>query len=270
MILFQTAQVVLWERACAERARLKPSMPDTLLLVAAIGYGVATLAYLGCPALSSPVGGSAPKAVYWCSPPGSAPRGAPVGAHCVGAVAAAAGARRRSRAQWRLAGAAALYPAAAPAVWRPLPAPLHVIRALAGALVIGLLLASVTPFLAPTQPVLTQWAGNLGLVLLSVMGLVLVEQVYRSTRPEDRWAIKFLCLGLGGLFVYDIYLYANAALFNAMDAQVWAARGYVAALVTPLIAISAARNPEWAAPVGLSRSMAFHTASLLGAGFICC
>jgi putative PEP-CTERM system histidine kinase len=103
-------------------------------------------------------------------------------------------------------------------------------------------------------------------VLLTVMGLVLVEQVYRSTRPEDRWAIKFLCLGLGGLFVYDFYLYANAALFNAMDAQVWAARGYVAALVTPLIAVSAARNPEWAAPVGLSRSMAFHTASLLGAG----
>jgi putative PEP-CTERM system histidine kinase len=34
----------------------------------------------------------------------------------------------------------------------------------------------------------------------------------------------------------------------------------------PLIAVSAARNPEWAAPVGLSRSMAFHTASLLGAG----
>ena len=95
---------------------------------------------------------------------------------------------------------------------------------------------------------------------------MLVEQVYRSTRPEDRWAIKFLCLGLGGLFVYDFYLYANAALFTAMDAQVWAARGYVAALVMPLIAVSAARNPEWSAPVGLSRSMAFHTTSLLGAG----
>jgi putative PEP-CTERM system histidine kinase len=98
------------------------------------------------------------------------------------------------------------------------------------------------------------------------MGLVLIEQVYRGARSEDRWAIKFLCLGLGGLFVYDFYLYANAALFNVLDAHVWAARGYVAALVTPLIAVSAARNPEWAAPVGLSRSMAFHTTSLLGAG----
>jgi len=147
-----------------------------------------------------------------------------------------------------------------------LPLPLRFIRTLSGALVIGLLVSSAMPFIAPTQPVLAQWAGNLGLVLLSVMGLVLIEQVYRSTRPEDRWAIKFLCLGLGGLFVYDFYLYANAALFNALDAQVWAARGYVVAMVAPLIAVSAARNPEWAAPVGLSRSMAFHTASLLGAG----
>jgi putative PEP-CTERM system histidine kinase len=147
-----------------------------------------------------------------------------------------------------------------------LPVPLQFIRALAGVLVVGLLVAGITPLLAPAQPLLARWMGNTGLVLLTVIGLVLVEQVYRSTRPEDRWAIKFLCLGLGGLFVYDLYLYANAALFNAMDAQVWAARGYVAALVTPLIAVSAARNPEWSAPVGLSRSMAFHTASLLGAG----
>src|SRR5512143_2451526 len=147
-----------------------------------------------------------------------------------------------------------------------LPAPLRLIRILGILFVGGLLLASLYPFFAPGQPVLARWATSLGLVLLSVMGLVLVEQVYRSTRPTDRWAIKFLCLGLGGLFVYDIYLYANAALFNAMDAQVWAARGYVAAVVTPLIAVSAARNPEWAAPVGLSRSMAFHTASLLGEG----
>ena len=147
-----------------------------------------------------------------------------------------------------------------------LPAPLRLLQFMSVLLVGGLLIASIWPFIAPNQPILARWAGNLGLVLLTVIGLVLVEQVYRSTRLEDRWAIKFLCLALGGLFAYDFYLYANTALFAAMDAQVWAARGYVAALVTPLIAVSAARNPEWAAPVNLSRSMAFHTTSLLGAG----
>lgn len=148
----------------------------------------------------------------------------------------------------------------------PFPLPLRLIQALATALVAGLLLLSVLPSWVPVSRALAHSTAHLFLLMLATIGLVLTEQVYRSTRPEDRWAIKFLCLGLGGLYVYDFYLYANAMLFGGLDLRVWAARGYVAALVTPLIAISAARNPEWSAPVGLSRSMAFHTASLLGAG----
>jgi putative PEP-CTERM system histidine kinase len=148
----------------------------------------------------------------------------------------------------------------------PLPPVLRALR-LASAGLVGLLAAVfVYPLLAPGQPVAARWLVNTGLVTLNVLGLVAVEQVYRSTRVEDRWAIKFLCLALGGLFVFDFYLYANGALFAAIDAEVWSARGYVAALVAPLIAVSAARNPQWASPLGLSRSLAFHTASLLGAG----
>lgn len=144
-----------------------------------------------------------------------------------------------------------------------LPAPLRVLRGLAVLLTGGLVLAGL---LLPDLLDQLEWVSTQGFVVLTVMGLVLVEQVYRGSRQEDRWAIKFLCLGLGALFLYDFYLYAHAALFQALDAQVWAARGYAAALVSPLIAVSAARNPDWAAPVNLSRSMAFHTASLLGAG----
>ncbi|MES2367888.1 MAG: XrtA/PEP-CTERM system histidine kinase PrsK [Pseudomonadota bacterium] len=242
-------------------------MPDTLLLLAAIGYGLAALAYLGLSGLIVASWRRRPQGRQLVLATGlSAIWGAFSALTALGALPPQLGlaAEVARNGAWlalllyilqlRLPSDAAL------------PAPIRLIRILSGTLVGVLLLTSVYPFIAPTQPVLARWAGNLGLVLLTVMGLVLTEQVYRSTRPEDRWAIKFLCLGLGGLFVYDFYLYANAALFNAMDAQVWAARGYVAALVTPLIAVSAARNPEWAAPVGLSRSMAFHTASLLAAG----
>jgi putative PEP-CTERM system histidine kinase len=242
-------------------------MPDTLLLLAALGYGLATLAYLGLSGLI---------VVSW--------QRRPQGRLLVLATGlSAAWAALSTLTVWgsvptRMVLAAEV---ARTGAWlalllyilhlrlpkgTSLPPPLRIIRALNIVLVSALLLVSVMPQIAPIPPEQAKWMGNLGLVLLTVIGLVLVEQIYRSTRPEDRWAIKFLCLGLGGLFAYDFYLYANAALFNAMDAQVWAARGFVAALVTPLIAIAAARNPEWAAPVGLSRSMAFHTASLLGAG----
>ncbi len=242
-------------------------MPDTLLLLAAVGYGLAALAYLG---LSSLIVAS------WRRRPQGRLLVMATGLTTVWATLSALAAWQLLPPRLELAAEVARNGAwlalllyilrLRMPVGAALPSPLRLITALSGILVIGLLLASIYPLIAPTQPVLARWVGNLGLVMMTVIGLVLVEQVYRSTRPEDRWAIKFLCLGLGGLFVYDFYLYANATLFTAMDAQVWAARGYVAALVMPLIAVSAARNPEWAAPVGLSRSMAFHTTSLLGAG----
>jgi len=240
-------------------------MSHTLLLLAAIGYGLAALTYLGLSGLIVASWRRRPQGRLLLLATGlSAIWGALLTLTIWGALPPRLGlaAEVARNGAWL---ALLLYilqlrlPAGA-----ALPAPLRLIRTLAGMLVFGLLLASVYPWIAPGQPI--QTGGNLGLVLLTVMGLVLIEQVYRGARSEDRWAIKFLCLGLGGLFVYDFYLYANAALFNALDAHVWAARGYVAALVTPLIAVSAARNPEWAAPVGLSRSMAFHTTSLLGAG----
>jgi len=105
-----------------------------------------------------------------------------------------------------------------------------------------------------------------GFVLLAVAGLALVEQLFRNTRPEHRWGIKYLCLGVGGLFAFDFFLYSNALLFTRVDAELWAARGAVNALVVPLIAVAAARNPDWSLEVFVSRHVVFHTAALVGAG----
>jgi putative PEP-CTERM system histidine kinase len=242
-------------------------MSDTLILLAVVGYGLAALAYLGLSGLIVASWQRRPQGRLLVLATGlSVVWGALSALTARGAVAAPLGlaAEVARNGSWLALLLFILHLRLAPG--DTLPAPLRMIRLLGGLLVGALLIASVLPVLVPMQHTLPPWAGYVGLVLLAVTGLVLVEQVYRSTRPEDRWAIKFLCLGLGGLFVYDFYLYANAVLFNALDAHVWAARGYAAALVTPLIAVSAARNPEWAAPVSLSRSMAFHTASLLGAG----
>jgi putative PEP-CTERM system histidine kinase len=113
---------------------------------------------------------------------------------------------------------------------------------------------------------LTSYVAVFGHVLLAVAGLVLIEQIYRNTPREQRWGIKFLCIGVGGLFVYDFYLYANGLLFKQLDGAIWAARGLVFAMVVPLLAVSARRNPQWSLDVFVSRHVVFHTAALLGAG----
>ncbi len=103
-------------------------------------------------------------------------------------------------------------------------------------------------------------------LVLSILGLLFIEQIFRGTPVEQRWAIKFLCLGIGGAFAFDFYMYAEALLFHVIDANVWSARGYVNALVVPLLAISAARNPHWAVDIVVSRQLIFHSVTLIGAG----
>lgn len=105
-----------------------------------------------------------------------------------------------------------------------------------------------------------------GHILLALIGMVLIEQLYRNTRQDQRWAIKFICFAIGGMFAYDFYLYSDALLFRQINADLWIARGAITALMVPLIAIAAARNRNWVVDIFISRGVVFYSASLLGAG----
>ncbi len=103
-------------------------------------------------------------------------------------------------------------------------------------------------------------------LMFAVVGMALVEQLFRNTPPEHRWSIKYLCLGLGTLFVFDFYLYTDALLFHRIDLAAWSARGVVSAMIVPMIGTAAARNPRLDLPVVMSRRMVFHTTTLFSAG----
>ena len=104
------------------------------------------------------------------------------------------------------------------------------------------------------------------LVGVSVIGLVLTEQVFRRALEQARWSIKPLCLGLGASFVFDLYMYADALLFGRLDANIWAARGFAQALVIPFIALATVRNREWTIDIALSRGVVLHSTAFLASG----
>jgi putative PEP-CTERM system histidine kinase len=139
-----------------------------------------------------------------------------------------------------------------------------------GSLVLGLLLLLVLtdiPLRADVSaPELQREFSLMGQLLYAVLGMALVEQLFRNTPVEQRWGIKYLCFGLGVIFAYDFYLYTDALLFHRLDIDIWSARGAVNAMAVPMLAITAARNPDWSLPVLLSRRMVFHSTTLLGAG----
>jgi putative PEP-CTERM system histidine kinase len=103
-------------------------------------------------------------------------------------------------------------------------------------------------------------------LVTALTGLILVEQVYRGARSEDRWALKFLCLGLGALFAYDFYSYTYLVLFSSLNMDIWMARGFAVLLIAPLLGLAASRQETRSGNLVLSRRMVFHGTTLIGAG----
>ncbi len=98
----------------------------------------------------------------------------------------------------------------------------------------------------------------------AVLGMLLVEQLYRNKPDSERWALKFACTGIGAMFAYDFYMFSDAMLFHKINYDIWTARGAVNALTVPLIALSVARSDQWSTQLAVSRRVMFHSAALFG------
>ncbi len=101
---------------------------------------------------------------------------------------------------------------------------------------------------------------------LAILGLVLVEQVFRNVSQDSRWSIKPVSAGLAGSFAFDLYMYSQAVIFGAVDVDSYSIRGAIHALMAPLLFISTTRLNDWASQLRISRSAAFHSATLLICG----
>ncbi|MEM7278758.1 MAG: XrtA/PEP-CTERM system histidine kinase PrsK [Pseudomonadota bacterium] len=157
-----------------------------------------------------------------------------------------------------------------------------------------LLVLLLTAMKAPawiSRATLTLWAAFLAVVLIVVAakqldllsvelggwvqlsgllgatgGLILLEQIFRNTPASRRWAVKYLCFGLGGIFAYDLVLFVRAYLDGTIDLQAWNGRGFVNALMVLALALSVKRNPVWRFDDYLSREVVFYSAAFTGIG----
>ncbi len=105
--------------------------------------------------------------------------------------------------------------------------------------------------------------GSIG---TSLFGLVSIEQIYRNSRPVQQNALKFLCLGVGSIFAYDLLMYSNAVIEGGLGNIFWEARGFVVALCVPLISVSIRRNDAWGKGIFVSRQVVFYSTTLVAAG----
>jgi len=114
----------------------------------------------------------------------------------------------------------------------------------------------------PFLPVLGQTLF-LGSVLTSLFALVALEQIYRNARQSQRKALKYLCLGIGTIFTYDIFLYSNAFLSGEISALLWNVRGVIVLMCVPMIGVAVVRGPSWLGGMFVSRHVVFYTTTTL-------
>jgi len=104
------------------------------------------------------------------------------------------------------------------------------------------------------------------ILAFAVLGLVLVEQLFRNLAEDSLWNAKPLCLGLGVIFAFDLYLYSEALLLGRLDPDGLSVRGAVSALAMPLLLAASRGRADWLRRLQVSRSMAFHSATLVLVG----
>lgn len=101
---------------------------------------------------------------------------------------------------------------------------------------------------------------------LPVLGLVLVEQLFRNLPEDARWLAKPVCLALAATFAFDVYLFSEGVLFGALDVDALSIRGAVHLLAVPLLFIASRRRGDWVRTLQVSRRAAFFSAALLLSG----
>jgi putative PEP-CTERM system histidine kinase len=123
---------------------------------------------------------------------------------------------------------------------------------------------------APGSPV-SEAILPLGIVarlLLAVAALLLIENLYLNLPEHARWHVALPSILLGGLAGFDILLCADMVLFHYPTPALEGGRTLAMILIAPLLAVAAARGQRWKGKVRLSRSAAFHSATLVLTGSV--
>ncbi len=114
----------------------------------------------------------------------------------------------------------------------------------------------------PLSDVLTVVGG----LVLSALLLVIAEQIYRNAPADTRSGLKYFCLAVVGMFLYDIAMNAWAYVERSIPSDAWSARGYVNALLAVPLAYSVKRTFRLSLEALLPRQILFYSFALAGIG----
>ncbi len=98
---------------------------------------------------------------------------------------------------------------------------------------------------------------------LCALGLFAIEQVYRNSPVPAQSAIRWLGLGVGGLLVTELVVFAQALLLAQVPVAAWTIRGPLYALCALAMVRGARSMPDWSFGLSVSRQVVFYASSFV-------
>ncbi|HRX90321.1 MAG TPA: PEP-CTERM system histidine kinase PrsK [Steroidobacteraceae bacterium] len=112
---------------------------------------------------------------------------------------------------------------------------------------------------------LAPYLAYLGL-LVALVGVFSLEQVYRNAEQAGLTPARWLCLGIAGVFVLDLFVFAESVLVQEFDRTAWEVRGLILATLVLPIGFAARRMPDWSVDIFVSRHVVYYSTSFLLVG----
>lgn len=121
----------------------------------------------------------------------------------------------------------------------------------------------------PLSSIRLGWAGYLFYLiylLMSVIILMNLEETLRASSGTKRWQIKFMILGVGGLFSFEIYTTSQTLLFSTFSLGMQSVNSYAVLVADLLMILSLARNRMQNVDIPLSRTFLYNSITVIVVG----
>ncbi len=107
---------------------------------------------------------------------------------------------------------------------------------------------------------------NLVLLVYSIVSIINLEATLRSSTGTNRWNIKYILFGAGGILSINIFYYSHALLYRSLDMNLLPVKTGVILISILLIGYSLLRHKVMDVEVVVSRNILYKSLSLIIVG----
>lgn len=105
-----------------------------------------------------------------------------------------------------------------------------------------------------------------GGIALSALIVIIAEQLYRNAPFDTRSSLKYFCLGIFGIYIYDFVIYGLTVINDEMNVDHWAARGFITAVFALPLGTAAQRSIRLSLDAYMPRQIIFYSFGTVAAG----